>query len=515
MSCDMSRCLKNGESPPLSARPTMPVAVWAALALGSALLAGCAVGPNYHAPAAPETQGFTPDPLPGATEATAVSGGEAQRFAIGRDLPGQWWRLFGSQELDALIAQALKEYPDIAAQQAALRAARENVRAEQGVFAPQLQGTANQQRAKISGASISPGFPSFITSLYQANVNVSYTFDVFGGERRALEGLRAQADNQAYQLEASVLTLTSNVAASAIGLAAAREQIEVTQQIIAVEEKQLQLIERQYESGVRTRADVLQQQSNLASVRATLPALQQELAASEHALAALTGQFPHDAGHVALKLSDLKLPEEIPVSLPSALVAQRPDIQAQAALMHQASAAIGVATANMLPQVTLTGSVGDESLVWASLLQGSSGVWSIASNLTQPIFAGGSLRAKRRAAFDVYDQASAQYRLVVLNAFQNVADTLTALDNDAQALKAQNDAVSSASAGIALIQRQYEAGAVSYVTLLTAQQAYQQARIAYVRALSSRFTDTVTLFQALGGGWWNRNDLGGAAAAEG
>ena len=481
--------------------------IWAALASVPALLAGCAVGPNYHAPAAPKTQGFTPDALPSATEATPVTGGEAQRFVVGADLPGQWWALFGSQELDALINRALKQNPDIAAQQAALRAAREDARAEEGVFAPQLQGTANQERAKISGASISPGFPSFITGLYQANVNVSYTFDVFGGERRTLEGLRAQADNQTYQLEASVLTLTSNVAASAIGLAATREQIEVTHQVIAVEEQQLHVIERQYESGARTRADVLQQQSNLASVRATLPALQQQFSTYEHALAALTGQFPHDAAHVALKLSDLKLPEEVPVSLPSALVAQRPDIRAQAAQLHQASANIGVATANMLPQLTLTGAVGQESLLWGTLLQGSSGVWSIASNLTQPIFEGGTLRAKRRAAVDLYDQASAQYRLVVLNAFQNVADTLTALDNDAQALKAQNDAVSSANAGIDLIQRQYEAGAVSYVTLLTAQQAYQQARIAYVRALSSRFTDTVTLFQALGGGWWHRNDL--------
>jgi NodT family efflux transporter outer membrane factor (OMF) lipoprotein len=496
-------------------RGTTALGLWAASALAPALLVGCAVGPNYHAPAAPETQGYTPDDLPSATQATAVSGGEAQRFAFGGDLPGQWWTLFGSEELDALIAQALKRYPDIAAQQAALRAARENVRAEQGVFVPQVQGAANQQRAKISGASISPGFPSFITSLYQATVNVSYTFDVFGGERRTLEGLRAQVDNQTYQLEASVLTLTTNVAASAIGLAATREQIEVTRQIIAVEEQQLSVIERQYDSGVRTRADVLQQQSNLASVRATLPGLQQQSASYEHALAALTGQFPHEAAHVALKLSDLKLPEEVPVSLPSALVAQRPDIRAQAALMHQASANIGVATANMLPQLTLSGSVGDESLLWSSLLQGSSGVWSIASNVTQPLFAGGSLRAKRRAAVDLYDQASAQYRLVVLNAFQNVADTLTALDNDAQALKAQNDAVSAASSSFGLIQRQYQAGAVSYVTLLTAQQAYQQARIAYVRAVSSRFTDTVTLFQALGGGWWNRNDLGAAAGAAG
>jgi NodT family efflux transporter outer membrane factor (OMF) lipoprotein len=463
----------------------------------------------------PATQGFTAETLPGATLTTPVTGGEAQRFRMGADLPGQWWTLFGSRELNTLIALALERYPDISAQQAALRAARENARAAQGIFAPQVQGALNQQRAKISGASISPGFPSFVTSLYQANLNVSYTFDVFGGERRTVEGLRAQADNQTYQLEASVLALTSNVAIGAIALAATREQIEVTHQVIALEEQQMRMIEHQYEAGVRTRADVLQQQSNLASVRSTLPPLQQQLAGYEHALAVLTGQFPQDAARVGLKLSDLKLPEEIPVSVPSALVGQRPDIQAQAARVHQASAAIGVATANMLPQLTLTGSVGDESLVWSTLLQGSSGVWSIAGGLTQPIFEGGSLRAKRRAAIDLYDEASAQYRLVVLNAFQNVADTLTALDNDAQALNAQNDAVSSANAGIELIQGQYEAGAVNYATLLTAQQAYQQARVAYVRALSSRFTDTVALFQALGGGWWNRNDLATAAAATG
>src|SRR6202453_5155472 len=207
MKCVMSRCSRDCRSKALAAPRTM--AVW--MALATALLAGCAVGPDYQRQAAPKTQGCTPDPLPSATEATAVTGGEAQRFAFGSDLPGQWWALFGSQELDALIAQALKQYPDIAAQQAALRAARENVRAQEGVFAPQLQGAANQERAKISGASISPGFPSFITSLYQANVNVSYTFDVFGGERRTLEGLRGQADNQINKLEAAVLTLTSTI----------------------------------------------------------------------------------------------------------------------------------------------------------------------------------------------------------------------------------------------------------------------------------------------------------------
>jgi NodT family efflux transporter outer membrane factor (OMF) lipoprotein len=477
-------------------------------------MAGCAVGPNFKKPPPPATDAYTAEKLPPQTMSTAVSGGEAQHFNFGDDLPGQWWTLFGSKQLDALVEAAMSSYPDIEAQQAALREARDNVRAQQGVFVPQVQAAFNQERAKISGASIAPGFPGYVTNLYQANVNVSYTFDFFGAERRQLENLQAQATYQNYVLEGSYLTLTSNVASTAVQLVSAKEQIVVTHEIIALEEKELGIIQRQFDLGTHTRADVLQQQSNLASVRATLPALQQQLAAAEHQLAVLTGRLPHDAAPVEFDLSDLKLPEDLPVSLPSKLVAQRPDIRAQEALMHEASAAIGVATANLLPQVTLTGAYGDESLLFADLFKPGSGVWDLATGVTAPIFQGGTLRARRRAAIDAYDQAAAAYRLTVLNAFQNVADTLTALDNDAEALKADSDAVNAAKDSLDLIQRQYDAGAVNYVSLLTAQQLYQQARIAYVRALASRYTDTITLFQALGGGWWNRQDKGALVATD-
>lgn len=371
------------------------------------VLSGCAVGPDFKPPAAPTTDGYTAEKLPVATVATDVPGGEAQHFQLGRELPGQWWVLFGSTELNRLIEEAVTSYPGIAAQQAALRAARENVRAQQGVFLPQIAGDAGWTRERSSGAAIAPGFPGFITNIYLATVNVSYAIDVFGGERRTIEGLQAQAEAQSLQLEASYLTLMANVAASAIQLASVRDQIEVTHEIIALEEKQLAVIHRQFELGSRTQADVLQQQSNLATVRASLPALQQQLAAAEHQLAILTGRFPPDADPIRLQLSDLVLPQELP-----------------------------------------------------------------------------------------------------LQAFQNVADTLTALDNDAQALNSQADAVNAAKAGLALIQRQYDAGAVDYVSLLTAEQSYNQARIAYVRAIASRYTDTVTLFQALGGGWWKRSDPG-------
>jgi NodT family efflux transporter outer membrane factor (OMF) lipoprotein len=476
------------------------------------LLSACAVGPNFHAPAPPATEGYAPGELPKSTASTGVVGGESQRFLSGQDLPGEWWSLFGSAALDQLITQAMANYPDISAQQAALREARENVRAEAGVFLPSATGTGLADREKTSGGAIAPGFPGFITNIFEANVNVSYTFDLFGGERRTLEQLQALAEAQNYQLEASYLTLTSNVAAAAIQLAATRDLLDATHQIIALEEKQLTVIQRRVQLGSQTSADVLQQQSSLASVRATLPPLQQQLAATEHLLAVLTGRFPHEVTAPELKLADLKLPQDLPVSLPSALVAQRPDIRAQSAVMHQASAAIGIATANMLPQLTLSGSFGGQALRFGSLLEPGSNAWSLAGQVTQPLFQGGTLRAKRRAALDHYDQVSAQYKLTVLSAFQNVADTLTALDNDALALSAQYDALAASQAGLDLIQRQYDIGTANYVTLLAAQQSYQQARIAYVRALASRYTDTVTLFQALGGGWWHRMDAGSLPA---
>jgi NodT family efflux transporter outer membrane factor (OMF) lipoprotein len=482
-----------------------------ALLIGTAIalaLSACAVGPNFHGTPPATTDGYTPGSPTANTTSIDVKGGEAQRFQFGGDLSGQWWALFASPSLNLLIEQAMANYPDISAQQAALRQARENVRAEAGVFFPQLTGTLSGVREKESGAGIAPGFPTFITNVYQANVNVSYTFDVFGAERRTLEGLQAQVEAQNFKLEASYLTLTSNVAATAIQLAATRELLDATHQIIALEEKQLTIIERRVELGGQTTADVLQQKTNLATVRATLPPLQQQLATIEHQLAVLTGQFPHDAPAIKLTLADLTLPKDLPVSIPSLLVAQRPDIRQQAAMLHQASAAIGVATANMFPQLTLSGSFGGESLQFSSLLLPGSNTWSIVGGISQPLFEGGTLRAKRRAAIDAYDEASAEYRLTVLGAFQNVADTLTALANDAEALKAQYEALNAAKASLDLIQRQYDIGVANYVSLLNAQQSYQQARLAYVNAVAARYTDTVTLFQAVGGGWWHRNDPG-------
>lgn len=474
-------------------------------------LSACAVGPNYHPAPPPVGDRYTAEPLPEQTASTQTTGGESQRFELGRDLPGEWWTLFGSAKLDDLIKQALASYPNIAAQQAALRAARESVRAGVGVFFPQLSGSAWAERSQTSGAEVFPGFPNFISNIFYTTVNVSYTFDIFGKERRTVENLRAQALQQNFELEASYLTLASNVASTAIRIASTRDQIAATNEIISVEERQLGIIKQRAQLGSLTRSDILQQQSNLDSVRAMLPPLRQQLAAAEHSLAVLTGRFPRDMAAVDLALSDLRLPRELPVSLPSSLVAQRPDIRAQAAVVQQASANIGVATANMLPQLTLTAAIGNATTNIGTLLSSSSGIWTLGGpqgGITAPLFQGGALRAKRRAAIAVYDQAVAQYRQTVLEAFQNVADTLTALDNDARALAAQHDALESARASFDLVQRQYDLGAVNYVSLLTAEQTFQQAQLGYVRAVASRYSDTVSLFQALGGGWWNRRDAG-------
>src|SRR6185437_2333605 len=312
-----------------------------------------------------------------------------------------------------------------------------------------------------------------------------------------------------FVLEASYLTLTSNIATQAIQVASIREQIAATHQLITLVEQQLGVVQRRFRLGSQSRADILLQQSNLATIRATLPALQQQLEQAEHQLAVLSGRAPRDAAPMELTLADLTLPQDLPVSLPSSLVAQRPDIRQQAAVVHQMSASIGVATANMLPQLTLYNtSFGNLSTSASTLAEASSGLWSIGGQIAQPLFEGGALRAKRRAAVDAYDHAVAQYRLVVLQSFRDVADALTALQNDAQALEAQRDAVDDAQASLNLTQRQYAVGAVDSTTLLQAQQTYQQARLNYVRALASRYTDTVTLFAALGGGWWHRNDPG-------
>lgn len=460
------------------------------------------MGPNFTAPAPPASHSYTSEKLPDQTLSTPGTGGEPQRFESGRNLPAEWWTLFGSSTLDALINDAIRQYPTLQAQQAALREAQENVAAEQGNLYPQLQGNASGTRERLGGAAFGRAAPpSFLTSIFSAAVQVSYTFDIWGGERRAIEGLKAQVDYEHFEYEGSFLTLVSNLVAAAVQLASAHDQIEATRAIVSSEESQLDLARRRFAVGSVTQADVLSAEAQLNATKATIPPLQQSLSQAQHELAVLTGRSPGDIAPLSFALSQFKLPEDIPVSLPSSLVRQRPDIRAQEALMHRASADIGVATANLLPQVTLNASYGGASTTTSKLFTGSGNLWSLAAGVTQPLFEGGKLLAKRGAAVAAYDQAAAQYRQTVLTAFQNVADALTALDNDAQTLNAQYAAAGTAQASVSFAERQYAGGAVTYLSLLVDQQQYQQARLAYLRALAARYQDTVTLFQALGGSW--------------
>jgi len=479
----------------------------ACAALSLLALSACAVGPDFAVPPAPAVSGYTPEGQPAATVSVDIASGAAQRFDSGRDIPGEWWKVFHSKELDGLIAEALRANPSLQAAQAALWQAKENLYAQEGHLMPSLDANASDTRQQFSPAEFGlPGSP-LIFNLFQTTVNVSYTPDVFGGQRRLIETQAALADYQRFQLEATYLTLTSNVVTAAVQEASLRGQIDATLEIIKSETDQLTVVRNQFDAGAASRTDVLTQQSAVATTQATLPPLQKQLEQQRHLLLTLIGRFPNDAHNDHLTLASLRLPTDLPVSLPSQLIEQRPDVRASQAQLHQASSQIGVAIANRLPQFTLTGDYGSAAVTTAALFTPGALIWSAAASGTQPIFHGFTLLHQQRAAEAAYDQAGAQYRSTVLTAFQNVADALRALQFDAATLKAQRAALRDASETLDLARGQYRLGAITYLILLNAQNSYQQARLAVVQAQAARYADTAALFQALGGGWWNRADV--------
>jgi NodT family efflux transporter outer membrane factor (OMF) lipoprotein len=479
------------------------------IAISSLLItAGCVVGPNYKRPAAPNVPGYTPS-LPTTTSSSPnVTGGEAQTFAQGRDIPGDWWALFHSKPLNDLIERSLKNNPDLKSVQAALLVARENVLAQRGAYYPQVSGSFSATRAKTSEEiSPVPSFTSFQYSLFTPEVSVSYTPDVFGLNRRTVESLKAQQEQARYVVAATNITLSSNVAAAAIQEASLRAQIEATNQLIEINTKQLDILRRQFEKGYVGRLDVAAQEAQLAQVVATLPPLLKQLAQQRDLLAVLSGGYPNEDLVEKFELSTLQLPQELPLSLPSKLVEQRPDVLQAEENLHSASALIGVARANRLPSFNLTGDIGSMALAFGNIFSVGNGFRDVGASVTQPVFQGGTLLHKERAARAAYVQADEQYRSTVLTAFQNVADTLHALEQDADGLKAAVAARDAAKVTLDLTTRQMQVGYVSYLALLNAEQSYQQAVINLVQAQSNRYADTVALFQALGGGWWNRGDV--------
>ena len=470
-----------------------------------AVVSGCAVGPNFHPVAAPAVSGYAPEPLPPHTASADVIGGAPQALRLGGDIPGQWWTLFHSPQLNRLINQALQANPNLQAAQAALRVADENVSVQEGYFYPTIvAGVSGLRERRLS---YSRGTPARIGSPYtllNVGANVSYTFDVFGGIRRQVEAYKAQSEYQRFELEAAYLTLTANVVTAAVQEASLRGQIAATLELIQDEQQQHEIVRSEFQLGGASEANVLAQQTLLAQTQATLPPLKKQLEIERDLLMALTGHFPNQDLGENFDLSTLKLPENLPLSLPSQLVEQRPDVQASQALLHQASAEIGVATAAMLPQFTINASFG--TFAGAALTPGIL-AFSVLPGLAQPIFEGGRLLHQRRAAIAAYDQAFAQYRYTVLGAFQNVADALRALQSDADYVKAQAAAELSAVESFRVAKEQYQAGYIPYTTLLVAEYAYQQTLISLVQAQADRYADTAALFQALGGGWWNRTDV--------
>lgn len=480
-----------------------------AVALLAALLAGCAVGPDFVPPPAPDVPGYTPEPLARGTASAATPGGQAQRFVRDLDLPGQWWTLFHSKPLNALVERALANNADVQAAQAALRVARENVRAQRGALFPQVDAGFTGTRLlppaagpEIDNSTVAPTFNLFTTQL-----NVSYTPDVFGGTRRAIETLEAQADAQRFALEATYLTLTSNLAGAAVQEASLRGQIVATQQIIKIERDVLGLLREQRKAGQIAELDVVAQEAALAQVEQTLPPLQKQLAQQRDLLAALTGGFPSDRIFEKFELAALRLPRDLPVSLPSRLVEQRPDIKAAEANLHAAAAQIGVAIANRLPNITLTGTAGSTAPAIDQLFASGSEWWQITGAVTQPIFHGGTLFHRELAAKAAFDQAAAQYRSTVIQGFQNVADALRAIQSDAVALQKAVQSERAAARSLEIVRGRMRLGEINYVGLLIAQQTYQQALLSLAQAKAARYADTVALFAALGGGWWNRQDV--------
>jgi NodT family efflux transporter outer membrane factor (OMF) lipoprotein len=475
----------------------------AIIVMTAVLAAGCAAGPDFRPPAAPDVGGYVETPLPAATASAAVPTGDAQRFLQGSDVSERWWRAFSSAELDRRIAAALAHNPGIASAEAALNQAQENVSAARGGLFPSVDAGAGVTRQKYNAATQGQNAAAgaSIFNVYNASVNVSYTLDLFGGVRRDIEARAAEADYQRYLLQGTYLSLAANVATASFQEASLRAQIGATEDIVNVYRQQLDLIQRQYEIGAKSMADVLLGKSQMVAAQAQLPPLRLALAQTRNQLAVYLGEFPADNSSAALGLDQLTLPREVPVSLPSHLVEQRPDVRAAEAELHTATAELGVATANLLPQLSISGAYGVQSLSSGDLFNGASTVWNLAANLLAPLFHGGTLHAQKRAAEAGLDRAAADYRTTVLTAFQNVADALRALELDAQTLAAQAAAEDAAHRALELVQSQYRSGAVDYLQVLTSTTQYQQARIGLIQARAARLADTAALYAALGGGW--------------
>jgi len=492
----------------------------------TAFLTAACVGPNFHRPGPPKDAGYVTVPLPSDTKADErLPGGDAQHFNVAADVSYQWWTLFGSAQLNDLVAQAFKNNPNIPNAQAALKQAQEMVAAQRGFFFPTVALSYTFERQKVAGNlanSVAPGVQGNGTSLtavqnpsgpvynaplfynfHTAEADVSYNPDVFGSNRRQVESLNAQSEAQRFNLEAAYMTLASNVIAAVIQEASLREQLDAVRAILDTNRHSLDILERQLKDGYVMRADVAAQEAQVAQAETLVGPLEKSLEQTRDLIRVLVGKLPNADVGDNFKFSDLRLPRELPLSLPSKLVDQRPDVRMAEALLHGANADVGVAVAARLPQFTITGALGGAATQFNQMFAAGGPFWSIIAGVAQPIFDGGTLRHRQRAAEQALIQAATQYQSTVLGAYQNVADTLHAIYSDADGLDAAVKNERATKVQLDIARRQLTGGQVNELFLLQAEEAYQQAVVNRVQAQALRFGDSAALFVALGGGWWN------------
>jgi len=472
-------------------------------------LTACAVGPDFQSPGAPVVKQYTHESLP--AQLSAGTKEPLQNLAVGESIGQQWWQLYHSARLNALVTETIAQNPNLEAARASLLQAQQILRQTSGGYLPRLDLNASaQRRGGNSVSSVSGG----TINLYSVGASVSYDLDLFGANRRRVEQAAALVDKQHFQLAAAYLALTGNAVNQAIDIAAIRLQLKAVQDIIKDDEHNLKLVQLKFQAGKAAQKDVLTAQSQLANDRVQLPPLKQQLSVARHALAVLAGKFPAQWSSPDFELTEFTLPTSLPISVPSSLVRQRPDILAAEAQLHADSAAIGIAASQLYPNIQLSASLGYDSLTSANLFQTSNRFWNVVAGLTAPIFHGGELAAQKQAAVYAFQASAANYRQTVLNAFAQVADLLRALEHDAELVAAQKHALDTSFESLRLQRLSYEAGKADLLQLLDAERAYQQAQLGYLRAQAQRYRDSTQLFLAMGGGWWRAGDLSAGPAGQ-
>ena len=507
------------------------------LASSAALaLTGCAAGPDFIRPPAPVTHAYTAHPVPSVTAASNGPGGASQFFVQGQDLPAGWWHWFGSPEIVELVERGFTGSPSLAAARARLRGAEAQLRAQRGVLLPEVGGTGGfsyggggeqgaRQRAGSGGGTEAPapddaddggsaGGSSDAFTIYTVGASITYDLDLAGRNRRLVEAAAASYDQQAQEVQAAYLALVGNIVSAALDAASLGAQIDTREELLAAQAERLELLQIRVAEGEDARADLVTQEADIAALRATVPPLRAEQAAAQNRLALLIGVSPAEAAIPAIALDDLQLPQAVPISLPSSLVRRRPDILAAEAALAGASAQIGVATADLYPNLTLDAAFGLAGGASGLALVAPDPVFDLNASLLAPLFDGGRRRATRDAAVAVYQESLALYREQVLTAFAEVADGIRALESNADALAQQRIALEAAGESLDLARFRLDEGAISIIDVLTVQQLYQDARFAYIQAIADRFQSTAALFAALGPGPLTQEQIAGITARE-